>query len=104
MEWQHKGLPPQNSRHSCQLANIMANVLWHSEGMSHVHYYSNWLHNDVHKAFQKIKPGKLTNKSFLLHDNTCLRMADLMMTLATVGWKIMNHPPFSSDLAPSDFN
>jgi hypothetical protein len=25
-------------------------------------------------------------------------------TLATVDWEIMNHPPYSPDLAPSDFH
>jgi histone-lysine N-methyltransferase SETMAR len=90
-------------------------LFWHSDGMVHicfipqdvtinVQYYSNWLHSDVHKAVQKIKPGKLTKKIILLHDKMCPHMADLTMTLATVSSKIMNHPPFSSDLALSDFH
>jgi histone-lysine N-methyltransferase SETMAR len=41
----------------------------------------------------------------LLHENTCPNMADLMnMTQATLGGEIMNHPPYSTDLGPSDFN
>jgi histone-lysine N-methyltransferase SETMAR len=26
------------------------------------------------------------------------------VTLATLGWEIMNHPPYSTDLAPGDFH
>jgi hypothetical protein len=77
-------------------------IFFHRMSQLMYKYYNNWLHSDVHKAVQKIKPGKLSKKIILLHDNTCLHLADWTMTLATVGWEIMNHPPFSSDIAPSD--
>jgi transposase len=51
----------------------------------------------------KKRPGQLSNKIIVLHDNTCPHMAKLMkMTLETIGWEIMTHPPYSPDLAPSE--
>jgi histone-lysine N-methyltransferase SETMAR len=94
----------------------MAGVFWDSEGVIYVdflphgvtfnaQYYSKLLHNDVHQTIQKKRPGKLSKKIILLHDNACPRTADLMkVTLATVDWEMMNHPPYSPDLASSDFN
>jgi hypothetical protein len=41
----------------------------------------------------------------LLHDSACPHIADLTkVTLATVGWEIINHPLCTPDLAPSDFD
>jgi hypothetical protein len=58
-----------------------------------VQYYSNLLCNDVHHEIQKKRPGKVS-KITLLHDNTRPHMAHLMkVTLATIGWEIVNHPP-----------
>jgi histone-lysine N-methyltransferase SETMAR len=93
----------------------MVDVFWDSEGAICVdlphgvtineQYCSNLLHYDMHQAVQNKIPGKLTNKRILLHGNPHPHMAYLMKaTSATVGWKIMNHPSYSPDLAPSDFN
>jgi hypothetical protein len=59
----------------------------------------------VHKAIWKKSPGKLSKIIILLHAITQPGMADLTkVTLATVGWEIMNYPPHSPNMAPSDFN
>jgi hypothetical protein len=56
----------------------------------------------VHQALWKKRPGKLSKIIILLYDSTSPHIADLMKAaLATVGWEIMNHPPYSPDLAPS---
>jgi hypothetical protein len=40
----------------------------------------------------------------LLHDNARTHMENSMnVTLATVDWEIINHPHYSTDLAPGDF-
>jgi hypothetical protein len=55
-------------------------------------YCSNLLHNDVHQAIQKKRPGKLAKKIILLHDNVRVYTANLMKKiLATIGWEIVNH-------------
>jgi hypothetical protein len=67
-------------------------------------YCSNLLHNDVKQVIQKKRPGKLAKK-ILLHDNACIHTTNLMKaTLATMGWEIMNHLPYSPGLAPSDIH
>jgi hypothetical protein len=41
----------------------------------------------------------------MLHDNACPRTAAATQDLiATIGWEQFDHPPYSPDLAPSDFH
>jgi histone-lysine N-methyltransferase SETMAR len=87
----------------------MASVLWDS-GLINVYFLSHdvtvssLLCNDVHQVIQRKIPGKLS-KIILLQDNTRPHTKKLTkVTLATIGWEIMKHPPCSSDLAPSDFH
>jgi histone-lysine N-methyltransferase SETMAR len=41
----------------------------------------------------------------MLHDNACPNIAFAMQDLiATFGWEQFNHPPFSPDLASSNFH
>jgi hypothetical protein len=50
------------------------------------------------------RPGKL-KEHHPLHDNSHPHTANLMtVMLVSMGWVIMNHPPHSPDLAPSDFH
>jgi hypothetical protein len=68
-----------------------------------VQYYTNLLPNDIHR----LRRSDLGNSKIimLLHKNSCPHMANLMKPKqATMGWEIMNLPPHSHDLAPSDFN
>jgi hypothetical protein len=66
-------------------------------------YYRNLLQNNVHQTILKKIHGQLLKKIILLHDNACPHMANLTkVTLTTMGWKIMNYPPCSHDLVPSD--
>jgi hypothetical protein len=58
-----------------------------------VQYYSNLLRNAVCLAIHKEMPGKLSEKINVLHDNTHPYTANLTITLATLGWDIMNHSP-----------
>jgi hypothetical protein len=62
----------------------------------------NLLRNGVLQAIQKKRPGELSENIILLHDNIHPHMENLMVTLATVGWEVMNHLPYSPDIATSD--
>jgi histone-lysine N-methyltransferase SETMAR len=73
-------------------------------GAISVQYYSNLLCNAVCLAIHKKMPGKLSEKITVLHDNMHPYTANLTITLATLDWDIMNHPPYSPDLAFSDFH
>jgi histone-lysine N-methyltransferase SETMAR len=116
MEQCHKGSPsPKKLKTHLSDGKIMASVVWNSEGVIHIdflphgvtinaQYYSNFHCNDVHQAIQKKRHGKLSTIT-PLHDDPCPHMAHLTkVALATMGRKIMNHPPYSPDLVPSDFN
>jgi len=39
----------------------------------------------------------------MIHDNTCLHTA-IQNLIMTFGWEQFDHPPYSPDLAPSDFH
>jgi histone-lysine N-methyltransferase SETMAR len=61
--------------------------------------------NDVQQEIQKKRPEKLSKLITQLHDIARPHTANLMKaTRATMGWEIKYHPPYSLDLAPSDFN
>jgi hypothetical protein len=106
--------PSRNSRQPSAV-KTMTRMFWDSEGVIHVdflprgvtinaQYYIYLLHNDVHQVIQKKRPGKLS-KIILLHDKTRPHMANLMRaTLPIIGWEVMNHSPYSPDLAPGDFH
>jgi hypothetical protein len=57
-------------------------------------YYRNLLWNDVHQEIHKKRLGKLLMKTILLHDSVCPHTA----TFITIGWEIINNPPYSPDL------
>jgi histone-lysine N-methyltransferase SETMAR len=68
-------------------------------------YYSNLLHDDMHKAIQKRKPGQLPQRIILLNDKVRPHTTNFTnATMATMGWEIMNHPLYSPDLSRSDFH
>jgi hypothetical protein len=51
------------------------------------------------------RPEKLWKNILLLHDNTRPHTAYLTKAaLATMGWKIMNHPSYGPDFTPGEFH
>ncbi len=58
----------------------------------------------LHVALKKKRPGKVHKRILLQHDNARLHTAQC--TLAHIRekkWELLPHPPYSPDLAPSDF-
>ena len=48
--------------------------------------------------------GKLSRKMLLLHDNALVHTAAISLTvIKECGFQLLPHPPYSPDLAPSDF-
>jgi len=48
--------------------------------------------------------GRLTQGVLLLHDNARPHMAHLTInTIRQLNWEVLEHPAYSPDLAPSDF-
>jgi len=49
--------------------------------------------------------GKFTNRVWFLHDNALAhRVPATQKKLAYVGFQCLDHPPYSPDLAPSDYH
>jgi histone-lysine N-methyltransferase SETMAR len=59
----------------------------------------------LRRAIQNRRKGMLTGGVSLLHDNARPHTARVSQELLTsFGWDIVTHPPYSPDLAPSDYN
>ncbi|GBP37932.1 Mariner Mos1 transposase [Eumeta japonica] len=60
-----------------------------------------WIHYDNPKRSH----GKRHDKVFLLHDNARPHVAKPVKTyLGTLKWDVLPHPPYSPDIAPSDYH
>jgi hypothetical protein len=61
----------------------------------------------VCRAIQKKRHGMLTYGVVLLNDNVCLHMGTAACTRALLeyfNWELYDHPPYSSDLTPSNYD
>ena len=88
----------------------MLTVFWNSNGILHVDildksrtingaYYANLLDT----VFSQLRRTQLRNK-YLLHDNAPVHTAAVVQEkISQLKLKVLQHPPYSPDLAPSDF-
>ncbi|GBM70734.1 hypothetical protein AVEN_171467-1 [Araneus ventricosus] len=58
----------------------------------------------LQRAIQNRRLGMLAGAILLLHDNAHPHTAAATQLLDQFGWEIFHHPPYSPDLAPSDFH
>jgi len=59
----------------------------------------------LHCAIQNKQRGMLSQGVVMIHDNTCPHTAAATQNpITTFRWEQFNHPPYSQDLAPSDFH
>jgi len=66
-------------------------------------YYANEL-CELHEALKSKRRGKLRRGVLLLHDNAPAHTSGTATsTAAECGYKLLPHPPYSPDLASSDF-
>ena len=58
----------------------------------------------LREAINEKRQGKLSAGVLLLHDNAPVHMyAKSHATIRQCGFQQLNHPPYSPDLAPSDY-
>ena len=62
--------------------------------------------DDLKTAVQEKRPGMFNRKDIILHcDNARPHAAlGIRQKIAELGWKILSHPPYSPDLALSDYH
>jgi len=93
----------------------MTSVFWDSEGVLVVDYLEQgktvtgvYYTGLVHKLCEAIKSkcgGKLTEGVLLHHDIAPAHTSHVAMTaIHECGFELLSHPPYSPDLAPSDFH
>ena len=59
----------------------------------------------LRRAIQNKRRGMLTSGVLLLHDNARPHTANVTKALLEgLKWEVLGHPPYSPDLAPSDFH
>jgi histone-lysine N-methyltransferase SETMAR len=97
------------------IKKIKASVFWDTKGillvdpMSHGATYNSAAYCDnltpLRRAFQSKRRGMLSRDVCLLHDITrphCTHVTTAL--LEQFKWDILGHPPYSPELAPSDFH
>jgi len=115
MAWKHPWSPPPKKFKTVPSSGkVMASVFWDAEGVIMIDYLKkghtiNGEHyaNQLRKLRQEIKikrRGKLRRGVWLLQDNAPVHTAQVAVAAAhDCGFRILPHPPYSPDLAPSDF-
>lgn len=118
MEWKHPHSPAaQKVRKQMSANKILLTVFWDMQGPVLCHYlegrcvsvnsasYSELLKTQLKPAIRSRRRGALTKGVILQHDNARPHSAKLtQQTLQDLGWEVLPHPPYSPDLAPSDFH
>ena len=115
MSWVKPGeTPPVKAKATPSAGKVMMTVFWDCEGLIEISYlprgetinadyYIEQL-NRLHAALKKSRPGKLHQRILLQHDNARPHTAKkTIAALREKNWELLPHPPYSPDLAPSDF-
>jgi histone-lysine N-methyltransferase SETMAR len=116
LQWKHPSSPANKySRHRLPLGKSF----WPSFGMSVAYIgalpgkgsnltsarYSDMLVNEMKTAVRSKRRGLLSKSVLLLHDNARPHTAaHTVDTLRALKFEVLKHPPYSPDLAPSDFH
>jgi len=117
MEWRHSGSPrPEKFRAQKSAGKVLASIFWDQDGIPlidylpkgqtiNAEYYSSLLVQlkDILKE-KRPRRGKVTKGVLFLHNNAPLHRAlATQKKLAYLGFQCLDHPPYSPDLAPSDY-
>ncbi|KAJ4439236.1 hypothetical protein ANN_07356 [Periplaneta americana] len=111
MHWQHSRSPVRTkSKQTLSVRKVICTVFWDRKGILLIDFlprgetvntdrYCETLRK-LRRAIQNKRRGMLTAGIVLLHDNARCTAA----VLTEFGWELFHHPPYSPDLAPSDFH
>jgi len=68
-------------------------------------YYSTLLSDQLRPAIRRRRSGLLQKGVILQHDNAPPQRArQTVEKIEVMGWELLQHPPYSPDLVPSDFH
>ena len=115
MQWKRPGSPPPKKfRTQPSASKVMAMVFWDSKGIILIdykpactsitgEYYANVI-KQLRVAIKEKRRGKLAADVLLLHDNAPVHKSRVAQAaIRECKFEQLNHPPYSLDLAPSDY-
>jgi len=96
-------------------AKVLASIYWDQDGILHIDYlpkgqtinaeYYSSLLVQLKDILKEKRRGKFTKGVLFLHDNALAHRAlATQKKLAYLGLQCVDHPPYSPDLAPSDYH
>ena len=119
MEWRHSGSPrPKKFRVQKSAGKVLASKFFKVSGRHPLHWLSSKRPNyqrtvllisagatEGHFEGKTPRSGKVPNGVLFLHDNApAARALATQKKLAYLGFQFLDHPPYSPDLAPSDYH
>lgn len=116
MQWRHSASPKAKKFKQARSAKkIMATVFWDKKGILLIDFleHGETINADkycetlrkLRRAIQNKRRGLLSSGVVLLHDNARPHTAAATgQLLDRFRWDIFDHPPYSPDLAPSDYH
>ena len=115
MQWKHStSPPPKKAKVVSSAGKVMTSVFWDAKDIVFIDYlqkgktingeYYAKLLRELRQAIKSKRPGKLT-KGVLLHQDNAPAHKSLvaMSAVHDCGFELIDHPPYSPDLAPSDY-
>ena len=115
MKWKHAGSPrTKKFKVSRTTKKVMATVFWDTDGVIHIdylprgttmngQYYADLLVR-LRESIKEKRRGKIRRGVLLQQDNAPVHSSKVaMQSVRDCGFELLPHPPYSPDLAPSDF-
>ena len=115
MEWKHAGSPrTKKFKVSRTTKKVMATVFWDTDGVIHIdylprgttmngQYYADLLVR-LRESIKEKRRGKIRRGVLLQQDNAPVHSSKVaMQSVRDCGFELLPNPPYSPDLAPSDF-
>jgi histone-lysine N-methyltransferase SETMAR len=114
-QWKHPDSPtPKRPLQSRSAGKIMMSVFWDAKGVLLLDFlphketvtglYYSHLITKLRAAIKEKRRGKLTHGVLLLHDNSPVHKSHVSQrAIRDSQFEELNHPPYSPDMAPSDY-
>lgn len=115
MEWKHRGSPrPKKFRVQKSAGKVLASVFWDTRGIIMIDYlekgqtitgdYYSKLLITLKEKIKERRRGMLAKGVLFLQDNAPVHKSHIAMnSIRDLGFELLDHPPYSPDLAPSDY-
>jgi len=105
MEWLHSGSScPKKFWVQKSAGKVLALISWDQDSIFHTDYLPKRQTINV-EYYSSLRRGKVTKGVFFLRDNAPAHQALVTQKkLAYLGIQCLDHPPYSLDLAPSDYH